>query len=461
MSSYKQVFGFFGGIIIAIFIYLSSFTGLSPEGQKCLAISLAGVVWWATGVAQPGYVAVGILVSYVLTQTAPSAVVFSAWTTHVIYLVIAGFLIASAVESSGLGKRIAYNYILRFVDSFSSVVVSCYVLGLILSFLIPHPFPRCFLILSVMSFIIKAAEMPREDVAIIGLAIFGGSMVNSMVLLTGDSTLNILAASYGAQSLSWLGWAKYMAVPGLIAHVLMCALQLKLFKPTKPLHLDKTIIREQLAQLGNWTATEKRTLFWIFLGVALWASDSVHHIAPGWIGMAIVVGLSMPIVGDILTPKNWNTVPVGTLLFLTAAMAIGTVGAHTGMNKWIASVALPSYVPTNPFVFALIVVTISICIHMLMGSLMAVLGITIPAILAYAANTGWDPLFSSLLVYTAVCIHWVLPMHSLNILVGMGEEGGGRYKDAEVIKFGIAQTALVYIVILGVEIPWWILIGLI
>ncbi|MBP2656535.1 MAG: family permease [Firmicutes bacterium] len=460
MSKYKRIVGLVLALLVSIVVYNLQFPGLSPEGQKCLAISLGGVICWATSVAQPGYVSLLMLVSYVLTNTAPTNVVFSLWQTHLVYLVIAGFLIASAVESSGLGKRIAYNFILKFVNSFTSVIVSCYVLGLLLSFLIPHPFPRCFLIMSVMAFIIKAADLPREDVAIIGLAVFGGSTANSMVLLTGDSTLNILAASFGGQTLSWLEWVKYMAVPGLVAHILMCGIQLKLFKPSKTFNLDKEIIRKQLNALGGLNTVEKKTLIWIAIGVVLWAADSIHHISPGWIGALVVCGLAMPVIGDVLKPKNWDSVPIGTLLFLTAAMAIGTVGAHTGMNQWIASVALPTYVPTNPFVFAVVVTTITVIIHMIMGSLMAVLGITAPAIIAYAANTGWNPLFSSLLVYTAISIHWILPMHSLNILVGTGE-GGGQYKDSEVIKFGLAQTVVIYFLILVIEIPWWKLVGLI
>jgi di/tricarboxylate transporter len=130
MSKYKRIIGLVLGVLVAIFVFNSHFAGLSAEGQKCLAISLGGVICWAAGVAQPGYVALLMLVSYVLTNAAPANVVFSLWQTHLIYLVIAGYLIASAVESSGLGRRIAYNFILKFVNSFSSVIVSCYVLGL-------------------------------------------------------------------------------------------------------------------------------------------------------------------------------------------------------------------------------------------------------------------------------------------------------------------------------------------
>jgi di/tricarboxylate transporter len=458
----KRQIGFILGIIVGLLIYNSSFSGLSSEGQKCLAVSLTGVVWWAAGVAQPGYVALLMLVSYVLTKAAPPDVVFSIWASPLMYLVISGYLLASAVDNSGLGKRIAYNFMLKFVSSFNSVVISAYALGLILSLFIPHPFPRSFLIMSVMAIIIKASDMPREDAAIIGLSVFAASTINSMVFLTGDSLLNSATAGNAGIALDWIGWFKLMGVPGLIGHVLMCALQLRLFKPTKTFSFDREAINTQLKALGPLSSKEIRTLIFVVIAIGFWATDFIHHIAPGWICVVTVGILAMPLLGDVLTPKDWGSANMGMLMFLTAAQAIGTVGKFTGMNAWIATVVLPSYVPTNPFVFAAIVTVISMCIHMVMGSLLAVVGIAAPAIIAYAANSGagWNPLFPTLLVYAAVCIHWILPMHSMNILVGLGESGG-HYQDKEVIRFGIAQTAVVFIMTVGILVPWWKIVGLI
>ena len=52
----KRLIGLIAGIIIAVIILLLPLEGLSPEGQKCLAFSLMTVVFWATGVAQSGFV---------------------------------------------------------------------------------------------------------------------------------------------------------------------------------------------------------------------------------------------------------------------------------------------------------------------------------------------------------------------------------------------------------------------
>lgn len=130
------------------------------------------------------------------------------------------------------------------------------------------------------------------------------------------------------------------------------------------------------------------------------------------------------------------------------------------MNKWVAAVMLPSHVPANIFVFALFVTAFAVIIHMVLGSVLAVMGIVTPAIIAYTAGSGISPIVASLLVYTAVNQHYLLPFHNMAILVGEGEQGGG-YTSSDVFKLGIPLTALVFVVTVGVEIPWWKFLGLI
>lgn len=458
-KTYKREIGAVLGILVLLLVMLLPIQGLSTQGKGALAISLFGVVWWAMGVVQPGYTSLLMLVGWVVLKVAPPETVFSMWTTPLIYLVVGGYLIAAAVQDSGLGKRISYMFILKFVNSFTSIVVSSYVLGALLSFLIPHPWPRSFLIMSVMGMIIKSADMPKKDAAIIGLAVFAGSASNSMILLTGDSVLNLVGATAGNVTLTWLEWAKYMAVPGIVATALTCLLQLKLFKPSKKFEVDKKTIRDELKNLGSMTEVEKRTLFWVALAIVLWATDSFHHIHPGWIAALMGIALALPKIGNVLKPSSWNAVPVGTLFFLTAASAIGKVGGVTGMNKWVASVVLPASVPSNVFLFAAIAVAVTMVIHMVLGSALAVMGIAAPALILFAQAAGINPIVASLLVYTTVSMHFILPFHHMNVLVGVGE-AGGMYGDAEIIKLGVPLTVLTFVVTLLVEVPWWMLTGL-
>ncbi len=459
MSKYSSQIGFVAGILVAVLIWNMNLAGLSPAGQKCLALSLMTVVWWATKVAQPGYTSLVMLLGFALFKVAPNEQIFSIWTSPLMYLIVGGFLIAAAVNASGLGKRIAYQFIIKYVSSYTSIIVSAYMLGFILSFLIPHPWPRCFLIMSVMAIIIKSASIPAKDAANIGLAVFASSAPVSMILLTGDSTINIVAVGFSGQELSWLGWLKYMAIPGIVASVITCILQLKLFKPSQAFVIDKTEVAAQLKALGPMNGIEKKTLFWIIFAIILWTTDSIHHIHLGWVTLMVALAMSMPIIGGILKPPHWSQVPVQTLFFLTAAMAIGRVGGFTGMNKWIAAVVLPSQVPTNPFIFAIMVTAIAILLHMALGSVMAVMGIAVPALIGFSSVAGINPLVPALMVYTAIAMHWVLPFHHMNILVGLGPEGG-MYSDREVIKLGLPLTVVVFLITVVVEVSWWKITGL-
>lgn len=280
------------------------------------------------------------------------------------YLIIGAYLIATAVKESGLGERIAYWYIDKYVSGYNSIIVSIFVLTFILSLLIPHPWPRAFLIMSVMAVVIKSANIPQVDAVKIGFTVFTASIPVSMIFLTGDASINPLAAQYTAPvDMGWMMWFKVMGVP------------------------------------------------------------------------------------------------VQTLLFLTAAVAIGKVGGATGMNAWLAQTFLPSQVPGNMFVLGAFITVIALVIHMLFGSVIAVMGIVIPAMLAFTQSMGISPIIPTMLAYSVVNTHFVLPFHNLAILVGTGPENG-MYSEKETVRFGIPFIVVLFIISCVIELPWWKVIGI-
>lgn len=455
----KKNIGLILGIIIGLIIWNIDISNISSDGQKTMALSLMAVVFWATGVTNVGFTSILFLTSLVLFDVASTSDIFSIWTSQTIYLVIGAYLIADAVNRSGLGERIAYWFVIKFVNSFKSIIISSFALQAILSLLIPHPWPRAFIVLSVMKIIIKSAKIAKEDAAIIGFSVFVAAVPTSMLFLTGDSTLNILTVDLSGQRIGWLDWIYHMGVPALVTSILTCILMLIIFKPTSSISIDKEMMREKLIKLGKLTSLEKRTIFWLMVAIVLWMTDSIHNIDLGWITIMIAALMSMPIIGEVLTKDSWKTVPIDTLFFLNAALAIGKIGEITGMNSWIVSSLLPSSVPENIFLFGLLVVIVSIGLHMVLGSAMTVMSIAIPAFLTYMGSSSMNPLVPALLVYTSVSIHYILPYQHITILVGMGEEHG-MYNNSHVAKMGIPLTLIVFIVVFLIQIPWWHITGL-
>ena len=472
----KRYIGFFLAIVVFLLIKfvlpLDSFGSvtLSEGGKNCLALSLGAVVMWACGVAQPGYTGILYCALLVLMQVVPDAdgvpsmaatvaVAFGAWTKGTMWIVVGAYLIAGAVKDSGLGQRIAYAFMLKFVKSAKSLILSIFALTFVLALLIPHPFPRAFLILAVVSVIAESAGYGEDDRGKLGFLIFAAAVPCSMFFMTGDSTLNPLVASYGANggaAIGFVDWFIYMSLPMVVATLCTIVLALALFKPSKELVYDREEVLAKQAALGKLSEKEIRTIVWLVIAIALWLTVSGDYLA--WVTLVIGVLMAMPVIGEVLTPASWSSVDIKTLMVLTAAMAIGSVGGATGMNAWIADVVLPSTVPANPYLFALLVCALTMIIHMFMGSVMAGLGICVPAFLTFIQGTSVTPIAVALIVFTAINLHYILPFHNLAILVGEGKDAGG-YTSKEAMKMGIPMTVVTFLVVL-VEAFWFSTLGL-
>ena len=459
MGMNKARLGFILGIIVALLIGTADIPGLARNGQICMALSFMTVIFWGFQITQPGYTSGLYLLLLAVFGVEKPALIFSTWTGPMMFLIVGAYLIAGAVKESGLGERIAYKFIISYVTSFKSIIVAIFILTFILSLLIPHPWPRAFLIMSVMAVVIKSANIPRVDAVKIGFTVFAASVPVSLIFLTGDATISPLAVQSSGVSLGWLGWFKLMGPPSIIVSIITCFMILFLFKPTQEVQVNKEEMRAKLAAMGPMSGKELRTAFWVTLAIILWMTDTLHGVDIGWVTLFIAMAMSLPLVGEILTPASWSGVPLHVLIFLTAAVAIGRVGGATGMNAWIAQTVLPGTVPSDPYILAAFIATISIIIHMLLGSVIAVMGIVIPAMLAFTGSMGISTIIPVMIAYIAINAHFILPFHNLAILVGVGEDNG-MYTEKETIKFGVPFTIVLFIITVGVAVPWWKVIGL-
>jgi di/tricarboxylate transporter len=302
--------------------------------------------------------------------------------------------------------------------------------------------------------------MNQVDAASVGLSVFVATTATSTILLTGDSTLNIATVGFSGLSLGWLDWPKYMAVPGLLASLLMMTLHLALFRQTGPVRIDRSALMLEQQKRAEMTRLEIATLVWVVIALLLWSTDSLHGIDPAWVALLVVVGLSLPKVGDVLDAKDISTgINWPILFFVVGAMAIGTVGKSTGLADWLATTLMPAVPPKNPYMFAALVGSATILIHMVLGSALACMSIVAPPMVHYAVLAGWSPLFPALLVYTSVAIHYIFPFQQVIILLGQGETGG--YGTRQVLKYGLPLTLVALIVLIPIEVTWWMVLGLV
>ena len=455
----RKLIGLLGGGLLCLVICLLPLNGLGREGKICLGLTLMTVVWWAAQVAQSGYISGIYLALLCLLDVAEPAVVFSSWTGSTVWLVIGAYLISAAVQNSGLGERLSYTFILRFVRGWRSIIASVFLLTLLLSILIPHPWPRALLIMSVMSVVIRSASIQPREASIITFTVFAASVPVSLIFITGDATINPLVASYAEVSVSFTQWLKIIGIPAVLLSVFTFILILILFKPAAPVSIRLDRVRAAKAEMGKMTPTERQTAALTLVTVGLWVTNGITKLDIGWISLIAAMAMGLPFIGGILRDMDWGEVPVHVMVFLTAAMAIGKVGESTGMNAWIAELIVPKNLPGSPILLALCISLLSVAVHMLMGSVIAVMGIAIPTFLTLAHGTELSPLLISGIVYLSVAGHYLLPFHHLNMLVGQGG-GATTFGHRETMRMsGPLLVAVLFTV--AASVLWWKFLGLI
>lgn len=456
----RKAVGIILSLILAVLLWVLPLPGeLSPAGRKTLVITVFTVVWWVFNIIPSAYATLMMLLGYLLLGLATPEMVFRIWTLPLMWLIIGSFLISVAVTKSGLAQRVAYFFMIRYATSYRSLIVLIYALGFVLGFLIPHPFPRALLLMSLARAIIQKAGMNQADAASVGLSVFVSTTVTSTILLTGDSTLNLATIGFSGIAVGWLEWASYMAVPGILASLLMMGLHLLIFRQTGPVQIDRASLRLEQEKLGAISRREIVTCLWVLAALLLWTTDVIHHIDPAWVALLAVIGLSLPRAGDVLDAKDLSSgINWPILFFVMGALAIGTVGMATGMSDWLATNLLPAAPPLNPYLFAGLIGGATMLIHMVLGSALACMSIAAPPMVHYAVAAGWNPLFPALLVYTAVSIHYLFPFQHVTILLGQGETGG--YSTRQVLKYGLPLTLVALVVMILIEVTWWQVIGM-
>lgn len=452
----SKAVGFFAGIIVLLLLWFVNLTpGLAVEGRRVLALVLFSVIWWATKPVMPAFTSCIMMVGFMAFDLCSMSAVTKLTASSTFFIFFSVFVIADVVEKSGLAKRVALLLAQRFITGFTSMIVSAFVLTFILVFLIPSPWPRAFLLLAIFKEICDASKMDEKTSAIVGLAVFAASCPLSMATYTGDASLSVVVAAMTGQQVSYMDWTLKMIIPGILAAALTFALIMILFKPTKKFVIDKEVVKQQLQELGGWTRNEKVTLIWTLIATILWMTESLHGLNPGIVGIIAIIGMSLPYIGGVCNGGNWKAVDFGTLIFVMGAMSIGAAAAETGMSAYLANVVFPDSMPTNIYALAIIIGAITILMHMFLGSSVSTASVVVTMLLAYFANSSFDPLILTLFCYTAVYMHYLFPFQHLNILFGIGR---GGYTEKDVLRLGIPLTVCVFIVLLF-EAWFWTLCG--
>ena len=312
----------------------------TPAGLPAGLLPTAGIVvlcvgLWATAVLPEYLTAVLFCFLAVTVAGAAPEVVFAGFYSTAGWLVFGGLIIASAVQGTGLGARIATAAAAYFGRSYRGFLWRIVLTAALMGFLVPSNMSRVLVMLPIFLSIGERLGFGPGSNGRTGitLAVAAGSIypsfgiltaaVPNVVLLGAAESIHGIEITYGEYFLAHfpvISVVNLLALPWLIAALF----------PAEVLPAP--------ARTGGepWTATERNLLLILVAALALWVTDHWHRVSPAWVALGAGILCLMPRVGCMPATSLTGKVNLGPWLFICGIIGMGSVVVHSGLGDLLA-----------------------------------------------------------------------------------------------------------------------------
>ncbi|CAN0891875.1 Dicarboxylate transporter 1, chloroplastic, partial [Linum grandiflorum] len=320
--------------------------GVTKQAWQLLAIFLATIVGIITQPLPLGAVALMGLGASVLTKTLPFAAAFSAFGDPIPWLIALAFFFARGFIKTGLGNRIAYQFVSLFGSSSLGLGYSLVFSEALLAPAIPSVSARAggiFLPL-VKSLCVACGSNVGDGTehklgSWLMLTCFQTSCISSAMFLTAmaanplcvNLTMNTIKQTFG-----WTDWAMAAFVPGLISLLVVPLILYIIYPPSVKSSPDAPkLAKEKLANMGPMTKNEIIMAGTLLLTVGLWIFGGMLNVDAV---TAAILGLSILLVSGVVTWKEClaESVAWDTLTWFAALIAMAGYLNKYGLISWFS-----------------------------------------------------------------------------------------------------------------------------
>lgn len=445
-------------------------SGVSKNAWQLLAIFLATIVGIISQPLPLGAVALLGLGASVLTKTLTFSAAFSAFGDPIPWLIALAFFFARGFVKTGLGNRIAYQFVKLFGSSSLGLGYSLVFSEALLAPAIPSVSARAggiFLPL-VKSLCLACGSNTGDGTehklgSWLMLTCFQTSVISSSMFLTAMAA-NPLSATLTLntinQTIGWMDWAKAAIVPGLVSLIVVPLLLYIIYPPTVKSSPDAPkLAQERLEKMGPMSTNEKIMAGTLLLTVGLWVFGGVLNVDAV---TAAILGLSILLVTGVVTWKEClaESVAWDTLTWFAALIAMAGYLNKYGLISWFSQTVV-KFVGGLGLSWQLsfgILVLLYFYSHYFFASGAAHIGAMFTAFLSVASALGCPPYFVAM----------VLSFFS-NLMGGLTHYGigsapifyGANYVPlAQWWGYGFLMSIVNIVIWLGVGGVWWKFIGL-
>jgi di/tricarboxylate transporter len=405
---------------------------------KATALVVFAVGLWASAALPEYLVALAFLFLAAITAVVPSEVVFAGFTTSTLWLVFGGLIMAEAVRASGLGLRLASRLLGAFSGSYRQALIGTMLVTTVLCFVMPATVARILLMIPILLAFCERLGLAPNSRGFIGIM---------LAMLIGSFQIGAAILPANIPNLEYL--KLHFPVTALAKAILTIWLLDKLFA-------EPVSATQAPAALPPMSGAEWRMALILGSALLLWATDFIHHIPPGWIGLGAGLACLLPRFGLIDIHTFNERVKLGPFFYIGAVLGVGAVinAAQLSTTLFAGLPALIGLAPGADFLNFHLMSLLST------GTAMFATSPGQPALLGplageLAAATGWS-VKTVLLTFATGFSTILLPYQVPPVIVGLYAAGIAPGHAARVF---LIQAALTVVLLWPLNYVWWWLLG--
>lgn len=448
------------------FILLLFFLPAEVNWSARVAISVMayGLLLWALEPIPLGMTSVLTLVLLLILNGTSIETALSGFASSAVFLIVAGMMIAKAVNSTPLMNRITYMLLARWGRSPKGIFMGMFLLMQVQAFFIPATAVRAQLVTPVILSILKAVQAKKgsnfSKLMLVGTA-YAGNISGTAIMTAAIG--NILAIEilqlYLGTSLSYFDWFLY-ALPIWVLLIITIPIIIWYCYPPEDYsfnELQEDMVKKKAA-LGSLTKTELKCLIILSLTVLLWMTQPLHGYHPTIPALLAVILMAFPRIG-IISWKKIVDVNFDMVLLIGATLSLGFVLIETGAIELMAGLFTAPLIQnafSNPWIAIFLVVVLSQIYHLGVTNVSTAVVTILPVLIGLSLEVGIDPVVIAFASSVTMLFGYILVVETMpNVVV----HGTGMIEQRDFYLPGILATIASTIITLIVAYTWWRWLG--
>lgn len=380
-------------------------------------------------------------------------------------------IVCTAFVKTGLGKRIAYNLLMRAGKSTLGLGYILVFTDLILSPATGSNSSRTSIIYPIFQNIAegtgsKPDDNPRKLGAYLTILMYTSSQGTSALFLTGMATnaitVSLLTEMLGI-NLTWGTWFAASIVPIGLFLLLAPLVIYKVYPPElKSLDHIKPLAEQGLKDLGAVSSSEKKLFVLFILAVLGWMFGpklpvvNLSMQVVGFVFLALVLLTDVLDWNDVMAAKGAWSIFIWYGAFYGIASALSSAGFYTWLAEMLGNVVDLSR--TNGMLVTVILVLISLAVRYFFVSNSAFVASFYPVLFTLAANTQANLMVVGLLLAFCSPIGALLTHYGNG--AGLVTFASDYVPQKDFWRVGTVMVGMALVIFFVIGMPYWKVIGL-